>query len=89
LEMNSPRGGGLSSVNSQEFLAATLQIPASALSNVSDLYLQLYNSSMPGGRMARNYYEAMRALPLEDAVRMEAARSLSVSKNSCGAFELR
>jgi hypothetical protein len=54
---------------SQAFLADTLKIPASALSNVFELYLELYHSATPGGRAAVNYFEAMRAHSVEDAVR--------------------
>jgi hypothetical protein len=61
---------------SQAFLADTLGIPASALSNVTELYLELYHSAMPAGRSARNYYEAMRALSVEDAVMPPPARTV-------------
>jgi hypothetical protein len=58
---------------SQAFLADSLGIPASALMNVSKLYLELYHSAMPGGRPANNYYEALKALSVEDAVREKVA----------------
>ena len=34
-----------------------------------ELYLELYHSATPGGRAAVNYFEAMRAHSVEDAVR--------------------
>ena len=52
----------------QAFLADVLSIPPSALLNVSKLYRQLYRSAMPAGRPANNYFEAMRALSVEDSV---------------------
>jgi hypothetical protein len=52
----------------QAFLADVLRIPPSALLNVSKLYRQLYRSAMPAGRPANNYFEAMRALSVEDSV---------------------